>query len=134
MLYLQVTALGPLVVSGFWAAVSERFDPYTAKQNVSRLSGAGALAGVVAGIAAERVVSLAGTGWALGLLAALALLAASSVRAVGTSPDAAPPAPDAATEGSSDELGAETNAQDWLGPGMKGADQLLAVLDEVVWR
>jgi ATP:ADP antiporter, AAA family len=47
-LYLQLAVLGPLVLSGFWSAVSERFDPYTAKHVMGRI-GTGASLGAVAG-------------------------------------------------------------------------------------
>ena len=38
VLYLHVTALGPLLLSGFWSVFTERFDPRTAKQAVSRMA------------------------------------------------------------------------------------------------
>ncbi len=85
LLYLHVTALGPLLLSGFWSVVSERFDPHTAKRSVSRLAGAAALAGVLGGVAAERVVALAGMGWTLGLLFVFSAAAAVAVGGVGAS-------------------------------------------------
>ncbi|MGI9430825.1 MAG: hypothetical protein ACR2PQ_01340, partial [Myxococcota bacterium] len=87
-LSMHVTALGPLLTSGFWSVVSERFDPHTAKRNVSRVAGAGALAGVFGGVAAERVASMASIHWTLGLLFVLSLGAAVAVRGVGGPPDA----------------------------------------------
>jgi len=87
-LYMHVTALGPLLTSGFWGVVSERFDPHTAKRNVSRVAGAGALAGVFGGVATERVASLASISWTLGLLFILSLGAAFAVRGIGGPLDA----------------------------------------------
>lgn len=83
LLYLHVTAMGPLLLSGFWSVVNERFDPHTAKRAVSRMAAAGALAGVVAGVAAERITSLAGIGWTLALLFAIAVASAVVLRGVG---------------------------------------------------
>ena len=82
-LYLQLAVLGPLVLSGFWSAVSERFDPYTAKRVVGRI-GTGASLGAVAG----GLLSWAAAGWLpvpallLGLAAASGL-ALFGLRAVG---------------------------------------------------
>jgi hypothetical protein len=92
LLYLHVTALGPLLLSGFWSVVNERFDPHTAKRAVSQMAAAGALAGVASGVAAERIASLAGIGWTLALLILLAVGAAVAVRCVG-GPEEASAAP-----------------------------------------
>jgi len=48
LLYLHVAAFGGALVSGFWSMVNERFDPYTARKVVGRIT-AGATAGGVAG-------------------------------------------------------------------------------------
>jgi len=53
-LYLQVSALGAILVSGFWSVVNERFDPRTARRVVGRIGAGGALGGLVGGLAAER--------------------------------------------------------------------------------
>lgn len=97
LLYLHVTAFGPVLLSGYWSVVNERFDPYTAKRIVSRVGAAGALAGVVGGLAAERVTALLGAGSMLGLLAGLSLAAAAAVRGVGA-PEAATAEPRAAAQ------------------------------------
>jgi AAA family ATP:ADP antiporter len=47
-LYLQLAVLGPLVLSGFWSVVTERFDPYTARRVMGRI-GTGASLGAVGG-------------------------------------------------------------------------------------
>ena len=48
LLYLHVATFGGALVSGFWSMVNERFDPYTARRVVGRIT-AGATAGGVAG-------------------------------------------------------------------------------------
>jgi hypothetical protein len=48
LLYLHVAAFGGALVSGFWSMVNERFDPYTARRVIGRIT-AGATAGGVAG-------------------------------------------------------------------------------------
>ena len=48
LLYLHVAAFGGALVSGFWSMVNERFDPYTARKVVERIT-AGATAGGVVG-------------------------------------------------------------------------------------
>ena len=88
LVYLHVTALGPLLLSGFWSVVNERFDPHTAKRAVSPMAAAGALAGVATGVAAERIASLADIGWTLALLFVLAISAAVAVRGVGAPKEA----------------------------------------------
>jgi hypothetical protein len=50
LLYLQVTALGGALLSGYWSVVNESFDPWTARQVVGRL-GLGASLGGIGGAA-----------------------------------------------------------------------------------
>lgn len=57
ILYLQMGALGPVIISGFWSLVNEQFDPHTAKKFVSRIAASAAFGGVLGGIAAERVIA-----------------------------------------------------------------------------
>ena len=38
LLYLHVAAFGGALVSGFWSMVNERFDPYTARKVVGRIT------------------------------------------------------------------------------------------------
>ena len=50
--YLHISALGPVLGSGFWLIASERFDPRTAKRRFGEIAGAGTAGGVVgAGLA-----------------------------------------------------------------------------------
>ena len=38
VLYLHVTVLDSLLISGFWSIVNERYDPYSAKKVISRMA------------------------------------------------------------------------------------------------
>ena len=52
-LYLQVALFGPLVISGFWAVLSESFDPHAAKPLMARVGAFTALGGVIGGVGAN---------------------------------------------------------------------------------
>jgi len=69
--FLQISVFGPLVASGFWTVVSERFDPHTAKQTVARIAAAAALGGVVGGVGSQILATQLGVS---GLLPILCLL------------------------------------------------------------
>ena len=88
-LYLHVAAFGGALVSGFWSMVNERFDPYTARRVVGRVT-AGATAGGVAGgvlvWASSRALPPTAS---ILLLAALSGLAAAALR--GTRGSQTPP-------------------------------------------
>jgi hypothetical protein len=60
-LYLHVSALNAILISGFWSVINERFDPYAAKKAVARLTAATSFGGIVGGLAAKSVASLADT-------------------------------------------------------------------------
>jgi ATP:ADP antiporter, AAA family len=88
-LYLQISALGPIVISTFWSFVDERFDPHTAKRAVSRIAGGGTLGGVLGGLAAWRAadhVSFRGAIAMLGAIHLACLLAALAIRPEDGSP------------------------------------------------
>src|SRR5206468_1500166 len=70
VVYLHVAALGPVLASGFWSMVSERFDPRSAKREIGRIAGVGTLGGLVGGLLAERLTAWVGVA---GTLPALAL-------------------------------------------------------------
>jgi hypothetical protein len=72
-LYFLVSGFGPLLASGFWLIASERFDPHTAKKHFGQIAGAGTLGGLLAGLAAAGVASVADVRAMLLLLAALNL-------------------------------------------------------------
>ena len=80
VVYLHISAVGPLLASGFWLISSERFDPHTAKKRFGQIAGAGTLGGLVSALVAERIATLFGIPAMLPLLAALQLLSAWMVR------------------------------------------------------
>ncbi len=77
MVYLHVAVIGSILVSWFWALISECFDPRAAKRVIGRIAAFGTLGGLVGGVIAERVAATAG------LQAILPMLAASHVAAGG---------------------------------------------------
>jgi len=80
VLYLHVSAVGSVLVSGFWSIVNEHFDPHTLRLVVSRIGLGGTAGGLVGGFTAERVTAWAGVRHTLlalvgfSVMAALALL------------------------------------------------------------
>lgn len=46
IVYLHISALGPVLGSGFWLIASERFDPRTAKKRFGQIAGAGTVGGL----------------------------------------------------------------------------------------
>jgi len=69
--YLHVATLGPVLISGFWSIVNERFDPRTAKRAVGRIAGVGTLGGLMGGLVAERITAWSGVSNTLIALAVL---------------------------------------------------------------
>ena len=79
VLYLHFTALGALLVSGFWAIVNERFDPRTARRTISHITAGGSLGGLLGGLLPERVGAMLSLTAMLPILAGLHLLSAALV-------------------------------------------------------
>lgn len=82
ILYLHFTALGALLVSGFWAIVTERFDPRTARRTISHITAGGSLGGLLGGVLPERVGATLSLTAMLPILAGLHLLCALLVLGV----------------------------------------------------
>jgi len=80
VVYLHISAAGPVLASGFWLITSERFDPRTAKKRYGDIAAAGTLGGLLSAIATERVAATFGVPLMLPLLAMLQLLSAWFVR------------------------------------------------------
>ena len=80
LLYLHVSAAGPLLASGFWLIASERFDPHTAKRRFGQMAGAGTLGGLVSAVVAERAAAWFGAPAILPILALLQGCSAVLVR------------------------------------------------------
>ncbi|MDJ0890827.1 MAG: hypothetical protein QNK18_06490 [Gammaproteobacteria bacterium] len=56
-LYIQVSVLNAILISGFWSLINERFDPYTAKRTIARLAAAAAFGGLLGGLTAKLVAA-----------------------------------------------------------------------------
>ena len=95
LVYLHLTALGAILVSGFWAIVNERFDPRTARRTVGRIAAGGSIGGLLGGVLPERVGAALPLTAMLPILAGLHLVAAALVVAVERG---APPLPQADNE------------------------------------
>src|SRR3954470_2736922 len=95
LVYLHLTGLGALLVSGFWAIVNERFDPSTARRTIARITAGGSLGGLLGGLLPERVGAYLPLTAMLPILAGLHLLAAGLVMAVehGAPEDTSPSEP-----------------------------------------
>ena len=98
-LYLLVSGVGPLLGSGFWLLVSERFDPHTAKKMFGRIAGAGTLGGLLGGLGAAWLPAIAGVRSMLPWVAGLSLASVWLIRRLASTeagrenaPAPAPPA------------------------------------------
>lgn len=88
VVYLHVSAIGPLLASGFWLIASELFDPRTAKQDFGRIGGAGTLGGLAGAVLSERVASLFGVPAMLLVLAGLQIVTGWAVRRLAVASEA----------------------------------------------
>lgn len=57
VVYLHVAVLGALLISGFWTAVGERFDPHAARRVIARIGTGATAGGLAGGVVAERVAA-----------------------------------------------------------------------------
>jgi ATP:ADP antiporter, AAA family len=92
--YMHVAVLGPVLISGFWSLLTERFDPRAAKRTFGRIAAYGALGGLAGGVVAERVTTWAGAATMLPVLGGLHLACAAFT--AGVKPRPAHPAEAAA--------------------------------------
>ncbi len=58
LLYLHMAIFGAILISTFWSAINERFDPHAAKGTIARVAAAATLGGVLGGVLAQRVATL----------------------------------------------------------------------------
>src|SRR3954454_7888441 len=82
LVYLHITALGAILVSGFWAMVNERFDPRTARSTIGRITAGGSVGGLLGGLLPERVGAALPLTAMLPILALLQLLASVMVMGI----------------------------------------------------
>jgi hypothetical protein len=71
LLYLHVAAFGGTLISVFWSAIGERFDPHSAKHAIGRITSGAALGGLAGGVFVSQAARGLSAGW---LLIALALI------------------------------------------------------------
>jgi AAA family ATP:ADP antiporter len=71
LLYLHVAAFSGTVISIFWSAIGERFDPYSAKQSLGRVTTGATLGGLLGGVLVSETAHGVSTG---SLLIGLALV------------------------------------------------------------
>ncbi|MFL5511771.1 MAG: hypothetical protein ACJ8CN_04965, partial [Gemmatimonadales bacterium] len=83
LVYLHFTAVGAILVSGFWAIINERFDPRTARRTIGRITAGGSIGGLLGGLLPERVGSVLSLNAMLPVLAVLHLLASALVMRMG---------------------------------------------------
>ncbi len=92
VIYLHVSAAGPLLASGFWLIATERFDPRAARKRFGQIAAAGTAGGFLSALVAERVAALFGAPAVLLVLAALQFLCAGLVWALAADADTGRPA------------------------------------------
>jgi hypothetical protein len=77
--YLHFGALGALLVSGFWAVVTERFDPRSARRTIGRITAGASAGAILGGILPDRMAGLLPVTAMFPLLAVLHLISAALV-------------------------------------------------------
>lgn len=80
VLYLHISAAGPLLASGFWLIAAERFDPHASRHRFGQLAGAETIGGLFGALVAERSAAWFGAPAMLPVLALLQLAGAVLVR------------------------------------------------------
>ncbi len=83
ILYLQVSAINSLLISGFWSVINERFDPHSAKKVIARLVAASTFGGLAGGVAAKVVSDAADTHAILLMLALMHVFCGIAVYWIG---------------------------------------------------
>ena len=73
VLYLHVTVIDALLISGFWSIINERYDPYSAKTIISHMAAFTALGGLCGAGAASLIARLIDTRAVIAMLAILHL-------------------------------------------------------------
>jgi hypothetical protein len=82
--YLHFSALGALLVSGFWAMVTERFDPRSARHTIGRITTGASIGGLLGGILPGQLGGVLPLSAMFPLLAVMHLAAALLIRGVRT--------------------------------------------------
>lgn len=74
VVYLQMAAFSPAMISTFWSLVNERFDPHLGKRAVARVALGGTIGGVLGGFAAWRSARLIQPATLIAVLAGVSLV------------------------------------------------------------
>jgi AAA family ATP:ADP antiporter len=74
ILYLHVTVVDSLLISGFYSIINERYDPYSAKRVISRIVIFATLGGILGAGAASVIAKMVDVGAVLAMLALLHVL------------------------------------------------------------
>jgi predicted MFS family arabinose efflux permease len=74
-LYLHITVLDSLLISGFWSIINERYDPYSAKKIIGRMVIFTTLGGLLGAGAASVIAKIFDTRAVIAMLAILHVLA-----------------------------------------------------------
>ena len=89
--YVHIAVLGPILVSGFWSVMNERFDPHSARKHFGLISAGASVGGLLGCLLVERLSAQPSRIIAiLPVLAALQLLHAWRLRALAASEERAP--------------------------------------------
>jgi hypothetical protein len=80
VVYLQIAGIGPMLGSGFWLIMTDRFDPRTARERFGHITAVGTLSGMLAALAGARVAALFGVAAMLPVLAAISGFCAWQIR------------------------------------------------------
>ena len=90
VVYLHISGIGSILISGFWSIINEHFDPRTARRSIGRIVGSATVGGLFGGLLAERVAATSGLLWVLPIIAVLNLVCGVLLLRL---PPAAEPAP-----------------------------------------
>jgi ATP:ADP antiporter, AAA family len=75
LLYLQMGTMSPILISGFWSLLNERFDPQSAKPLFAQVGVGACVGGLAGGVMAGWIASTSGLLTMLPVLSALNLIA-----------------------------------------------------------
>ena len=93
VIYFHIVVLNAILLSGFWSAMAEMFDPRAAKMTFGRIAGFGTLGGIAGGLLAERIAALSSATSVLLLLAVFHLGCSAVLMAARRASAQALPAP-----------------------------------------
>ena len=78
--YVQISGVGPMLGSGFWLILTDRFDPRTARERFGQITAVGTLTGMLTALAGARVAAMFGVASMLPVLAAITAFCAWQLR------------------------------------------------------